>query len=346
MGVHIDTRAGAPPTFGLGLARAVRPLLGVSLMTKLIGANALIVVIAAAVIRFTSPPESTQQVLVMAAAFVVAVAVNLLLVWVALRPVHDLEQVATQLWRGDLDARVRISPLADVHIARTGVMLNSLLDALAAERERLRHLAAQLIRVGDEDRMRITHELHDSVAQRAAALMYQAASSARAAESEAQRDQLEEMRLTAADIVEELQTLSQSIHPRVLDDLGVEAALSWLGRTTAQRSELDIAVHASGGVGLPTATEWALYRVAQESLRNIERHARAQSVTIRLTRDAQTVRLEIIDDGIGFDVAEAEARRPGMGLSSVRERMSLVNGTLRVDSAPHAGTRIVATVPV
>ena len=94
------------------------------------------------------------------------------------------------------------------------------------------------------------------------------------------------------------------------------------------------------------ATEAALYRVAQESLRNVERHASAQSVTVRLTREDSTVRLEIIDDGVGFDVADAKVRRPSMGLFSVRERMSLVNGTLHVDSAPGAGTRILATVPV
>ena len=346
MGVHIDTRTAASPPFQLSLKGLLRPLLGVSLLSKLLGANTLIVVGAATVIRLAAPPESPEQLVVMASAFLVAVGVNLLLVWLALRPVHDLEHVATRLWRGDLDARVPASPLADVHLARAGVMLNSLLDALAAERQRLRQLAAQVIRVGDEERMRLTHELHDSVAQRAAALMYQAASSSRAAESEEQRERLEEMRVTAADIVEELQTLSQSIHPRVLDDLGIEAALSWLGRTTARRSEFDVMVQASGGTGLPTATEWALYRVAQESLRNVEQHARAQRVTVRLTRDGGAVRLEIIDDGIGFSVANAKARRPGMGLFSVRERMSLVNGTLRVDSAPGAGTRILATVPV
>lgn len=346
MGVQVETRAAAPPPVHLSLVKLLRPILRVSLLGKLLGANALIVVIAAVVIRLTAPPESREQIVVIAGAFVVAVAVNLLLVWLALRPVHDLEQVATQLWHGDLDARVPASPLADVQIVRTGVMLNSLLDALAAERQRLRHLAAQVIRVGDEERMRITHELHDSIAQRAAALMYQAASGARAAENEAQREQLESMRLTASDIVEELQTLSQSIHPRVLDDLGIEAALSWLGRTTGERTDLTIAVHASGGTGLRTETEWALYRVAQESLRNVERHARAEHVTVRLTREDGAVRLEVIDDGIGFNVANAEARRPGMGLFSVRERMALVNGSLHVDSTPGAGTRVLATVAV
>jgi signal transduction histidine kinase len=346
MGVRVEAGTAASPPFRENLISAVRPLLGVSLMSKLIGANALIVMVAATVIRVTAPPESPGQLTVVTAAFVAAVAVNLLLVWLALRPVYDLERVATQLWRGNLTARVPASPLADVHIARTGIMLNSLLDTLAAERERLRHLTAQVIRLGDEERMRITHELHDSVAQRTAALMYLAASGARTAESDDQRQQLEAMRLTAADIVEELQMLSQSIHPRVLDDLGIEAALSWLGRTTAERTGLHVAVDASGGRGLPTATEWALYRVAQESLRNVQRHARAERVSVRLTREGRVVRLEIVDDGVGFVVADAEARRPGMGLFSVRERMSLVDGTLHVDSTEGAGTRILATVPL
>lgn len=346
MGVHVEARTTAPRSVGRTFMTLLRPILGVPLLGKLLGANALIVLIAAMVIRFTAPPQSPQQLTVMAVAFFVAVGVNLLLVWLALRPVHDLEAIAERLYRGDLNARVPSSPLADLHIARTGVMLNNLLDTLVAERERLRHLAAQVIRVGDEERMRITHELHDSVAQRAAALMYQAASGMHAAETEEQREQFEFMRTTASDIVQELQDLSQSIHPRVLDDLGIDAALNWLGRTTTERGEVEVLVQASGGGGLPTAVEWALYRVAQESVRNVERHAQATVASIRLTRDGTQMRLEVIDDGIGFDVSDAEERRPGMGLFSARERLALVNGTLRVDSAPGAGTRILAIVPV
>lgn len=345
MGAQLITRAAAPRTFWSTVSTAARPLLAVPLLGKLLGANAIIVVLAAAVIRLSAMPDSPDQVTVLTIAFFVAVAVNLVLVWLALRPVHALEGVAEQLWRGELDARVPASPLADAHMARTGVMLNSLLDALAAERQRLRHLAAQVIRVGDEERMRITHELHDSVAQHAAALMYQAASGVTDAEREAERERFEEMRLTAAGIVNELQVLAQSIHPRVLDDLGIEAALSWLGRTTRERGELEVQVETSGGSGLSTAAEWALYRAAQESLRNTERHASASRATIRLTRQDHVVRLEIADDGVGFDVADADERRPGMGLFSVRERLALVNGTLRVESEPGAGTRIIATVP-
>ncbi|HSJ64179.1 MAG TPA: ATP-binding protein [Gemmatimonadaceae bacterium] len=345
MGVHIATSASAPRSLGSILIEWMRPALRVPLLGKLLGANAIIVVLAASVIRFETV-DSPGQLAIMVGAFFLAVAVNMALVWIALRPLHALERIAEQLWRGDLDARVPSSPLADAHMERTGTMLNSLLDALAAERQRLRHLAAQVIRVGDEERMRITHELHESVAQQAAALMYQAASGVSTAKSETHRDCFETIRVSAASIVNELQALSQSIHPRVLDDLGVEAALSWLVRTTRDRTDLDVQLEATGGTGLPTAVEWTLYRVAQESLRNIERHANATTALVRLTRDDRRVQLEITDDGVGFDVADAEARRPGMGLFSVRERLALVNGTLCVDSAQGAGTRILATVPI
>jgi signal transduction histidine kinase len=345
MGVHIATSASAPRSLQSILIDWMRPALRVPLLGKLLGANAIIVVLAASVIRFETV-DSPGQLSVMVGAFFLAVGVNMALVWIALRPLHALEKITEQLWRGDLDARVPSSPLADAHMERTGMMLNSLLDALAAERQRLRHLAAQVIRVGDEERMRITHELHDSVAQQAAALMYQAASGVASAEGATHRECFETIRVSAASIVNELQALSQSIHPRVLDDLGVEAALSWLVRTTRGRTDLNVQLEASGRTGLPSAVEWALYRVAQESLRNIERHASATTALVRLTRDDRRVQLEITDDGVGFDVADAEARRPGMGLFSVRERLALVNGTLRVDSAQGAGTRILATVPV
>jgi signal transduction histidine kinase len=345
MGIHLLPQVRVAGSVRLVIGKVMRPILSVPLLGKLLGANAIIVVVAAVLIRLHALPGSPNQLEVMAAAFFAAVAVNLLLVWLALRPVHELERVAEQLWNGQLDVRVPASPLSDAHIARTGVMLNCLLDALAAERQRLRHLAAQVIQVGDEERMRITHELHDSVAQHAAALMYQAAAGVAGSMREEDRELFESLRLTAAGIVSDLQTLATSIHPRVLDDLGIEAALTWLGRTTQERTDLVVQVEASGGKGLATAAEWALYRAAQESLRNTERHANATRATVRLTRERDIMRLEIADDGIGFDVAGAEARRPCMGLFSVRERLALVNGSLEVHSAPGAGTRIIATLP-
>jgi signal transduction histidine kinase len=93
------------------------------------------------------------------------------------------------------------------------------------------------------------------------------------------------------------------------------------------------------------ATAAALYRVAQEALRNVERHARAESARLTLRADGAHVILDVTDDGRGFDVAEAEARRPGMGLFSMRERLGLVGGALDVHTSPGRGTRVRARAP-
>ena len=97
---------------------------------------------------------------------------------------------------------------------------------------------------------------------------------------------------------------------------------------------------------IPAPVASVLYRVAQEALRNAARHADARNVELRVRHDATSASLEVTDDGRGFDVQRAEERRPGMGLFSMRERVSLVNGTLTVASTPGRGTRVVATIPL
>ena len=137
------------------------------------------------------------------------------------------------------------------------------------------------------------------------------------------------------------------MHPRVLDDLGLVAALDWLARQTRTQSPLDVQVEATDfDPPIPAPLAAALYRVAQEALRNAARHADAKRVDIRLRRDGTSAVLEIEDDGQGFDVALAEKRRPGMGLFSMRERIGLVGGRFIVHSTPERGTRVVAIVPL
>jgi len=141
--------------------------------------------------------------------------------------------------------------------------------------------------------------------------------------------------------------MSHTIHPRVLDDLGLVAALEWLARQTRQEGVLEVEVEAAPGAeSVPKAAASVLYRVAQESIRNVVQHARARNVRIVLGTDGELAKLSVIDDGHGFDVRSAEARRPGMGLFSIRERVSLVNGTVDIQSVPGRGARVIATVPL
>ena len=326
----------------------IERVLRVPLLAKLAGANLLIVVAALTGVVFErrlNTPGSAVSILGLALA--ASLIVNLALVYVALRPLTDLELTATRLSAGDMDARVPTSVLADRDMARVGTTLNALLDQLTEDRTRERRLAAQVISAQDDERARVARELHDSTAQTIAAIMLQLGAAARESTSEPLDARIATLRELAAEALEEVRSMSHTMHPRVLDDLGLAAALEWLARQAREQGPTIVEVDASElDVALPAPVAAALYRVAQEALRNSARHARASRVDIRLRQDGRQAMLEIEDDGVGFDVGQAEKRRPGMGLFSMRERMALVNGRLAVNSARGRGTSVVATVPI
>lgn len=217
-----------------------------------------------------------------------------------------------------------------------------------ADAARMRVLAALTIRAQDDERARVARELHDSTAQSIAALAYQLAAAARDCTDPGMTRRLHEMRELAGDILEEVRSMAHAMHPNVLDDLGLESALEWISRKTEEHTELKVdlqAVSNPDAAALPREAAAALYRVAQESIRNIERHSGARHVHITLLQRPDHVALDIEDDGQGFDLQEAAERRPGMGLFAMRERLGLVDGTLEIDTAPGRGTRIHASVP-
>lgn len=217
-----------------------------------------------------------------------------------------------------------------------------------ADAARMRVLAALTIRAQDDERARVARELHDSTAQSIAALAYQLAAAARDCTDPGMTRRLHEMRELAGDILEEVRSMAHAMHPNVLDDLGLESALEWISRKTEEHTGLKVdlqAVSNPDAAALPREAAAALYRVAQESIRNIERHSGARHVHITLLQRPDHVALDIEDDGQGFDLQEAAERRPGMGLFAMRERLGLVDGTLEIDTAPGRGTRIHASVP-
>ena len=324
-------------------------MLGVPLLLKIAGANALIVIIAAAISLGMHDMNRAGMTLasVMIVALVVSLIVNLVLVQVALRPIRDLEDTARRVWSGDLEARVAPSLVADRHMRRVGRTINILLDALTSDRARMRRLASLVITAQDEERSRIARELHDSTAQSLTAIVLQLSAAARDARVPELAERLSEVKEMAGSALEEVRTLSHRVHPRVLDDLGLVPAVRWLARQARDSAGVDVTVDALGEPeAIPAPAASVLYRVAQEALANAVRHASPTSVAIVVQTDADTATLEVADDGRGFDLAEAEARRPGMGLFSMRERVSLVDGQLDVISAPGSGTRVVARVPL
>jgi signal transduction histidine kinase len=283
------------------------------------------------------------------AIIMLALVVHVALVLIALRPIRDLETVAERVWQGDFGARVEQSAIADHEVLRIGSMFNILLDGLVSDRARMRALAAQVIEVGDKERAVLARELHDSTAQHLAALLLQLSAAVRDCRDPALADRLSEMRDAAEQITEEVRLLSHTVHPRVLDDLGLVAALHKLARESSTGTGIDVDVNADAlTMRLSRSVESVLYRVGQEAVRNATRHASPRHIWLTLISDGAKAQLEIRDDGHGFDLRAVEKNgiAGGMGLLSMRERIALVDGSLEIKTAPTGGTTIVAIVPL
>ncbi|MBP1621119.1 MAG: ATPase [Acidobacteria bacterium] len=214
----------------------------------------------------------------------------------------------------------------------------------AAEQE-VRTLNRRLLTAFEDERRRLGRELHDDVSQRLARLAIDAARieadrPATPAGTEPVSVREEIVKLSA-----DVHALSRRLHPAMLDDLGVVEALRAEGERFARAEAIGVALKLEAPDGaLPRDTALGLYRVAQEALRNVARHARAGNVTLALRPRGRGVELEVRDDGVGFD--PAARRGSGLGLASMVERMHLVGGTLAIRRAPQGGTIVVAWVPV
>lgn len=339
---HPTAHSAARAALGSGIP-AVRAILGVPLPVKLIGASSLAIAVTAVLVSAHVVFPGGRWFL--ALALVAVLALNLALVMLALKPVRDLQMVADAVSRGEWGHRVTESWLADRRISTTTTTVNRLLDDVQQERARARTLARRVARAQDEERSRIAKDLHDSTAQTLMAVALQLKAIEHRASDHPATAEVSQARELLVSGIEELRGLAHGLYPRILEDLGLIAALTWLGRSTQQRS--GVIVHLIAPTALPAEQSDvgpAMFRVAQEAVSNAVRHGGAKHVTITLTGDATTISMVIRDDGAGFD-PEAAAASGGMGLFAMRDRMSLVGGTLTIGSTPGAGSTVTAVAP-
>jgi signal transduction histidine kinase len=329
------------------LPRWVVATLGVPLIGKIAGANAIIVAAAVGVAVIGGMVgQGSQLWVVLLLALGLGLGVNAILVFIALRPLKDLEDTAHRVSKGELGARVPGSVVADAGIQRVGNTLNVLLDHLDADRARMRALADDVIQAGDRERASIARELHDSTAQTLAALLLELTVLTAQNSDPELRERIARIRSIVSDVLDEVRLLAHTVHPRVLDDLGLGAALQLLARESLERSNVRVTYSGPAKVtSIDNASASALYRVAQEAVGNAIRHARAKSIVIRLDVGASEAELEIADDGTGFSPEVVEQRRPGLGLFTMRERAALVGGRLTLQSGVGEGTRVSVIVP-
>jgi two-component system sensor histidine kinase UhpB len=250
--------------------------------------------------------------------------------------------------RGIFDGR---GVLAEVQaVGRDVTELRGAMDELAAARERLQGLSRRLLEVQESERKSLARELHDDIGQALTALKLGLEALQRSRDGAAQRARIAEALDTTQHILERVRQLSLSLRPLQLDDLGLAAAL----RSHLDRQAVlgDFAPHPAiqdFPARLPPELETACFRVAQEAVNNIVRHARARNVWLQLAEEGASLVLTVRDDGGGFDV-EAARRRAALGQSlgvvSMAERAALAGGELRIESAPGAGTTVRAAFPL
>jgi signal transduction histidine kinase/ABC-type uncharacterized transport system substrate-binding protein len=225
--------------------------------------------------------------------------------------------------------------------------------AHALERQRsetqVRDLAGRLLTAQEEERRRIARDLHDDVNQELTAQSIALSTLGKRltdVATPADREELGRLETRTSDLARAIRHLSHSLHPGALQHVGLVAALRGYCRGFEREHGLPVTVEPASDLGaVPSDVALCLYRVTQEGLGNVARHAKADHVRLALSREGADVVLTIADDGRGFDLAEAR-RQHGLGLISLDERVRIVGGRLTIDSQPERGTELRITVPL
>lgn len=229
-----------------------------------------------------------------------------------------------------------------------------LLVSLRKKEESLQGLLRKTITAQEEERRRISRELHDETSQVLSALimnidLLESQIEAQAPARDASRARVEAVKALAEEAARNLDKMMLDLRPALLDELGLIAALRWYVAQVSDLWGVPIEFEGERLARLPEHVEVAAFRIVQEAVSNVVRHAQASKATVTVTAQPRALRVEVADDGIGFDAAEAAARaRTGesVGLMGMRERAELAGGSLNVVSAPGQGTRVWAEIPL
>lgn len=291
-----------------------------------------------------------------------AIAISALLARRITHPLHQLTRAARAIAHGDLRQQVRLrsrDELQDLanafnlmsHSLATNVTeLVKTRSEVSEKAQELERLLGRLVRTQEEERSRIAKDVHDGPTQLVIAALYeaQAASACLAADRQQAGAKLDRASQLLNDAVVEMRRVIFNLRPPVLDDIGLVAALRRDTHALEETTGLPCHFQVEGQpIRLPQPAEIALYRVVQEALSNIRRHAQASHVELTVTWQPQLVRIVVADDGQGFELSQETAdASANLGLISMRERARSIGGQLALESGPGQGTRVTLTVPL
>jgi signal transduction histidine kinase len=231
-------------------------------------------------------------------------------------------------------------------------MLEEQNQQIRAQTSQLQRLSVQLMNVKDNEGRRIARELHDSSGQFTAALLMNLGMLAKNMESaDAALTSLVEGSIAyARELDREIRTTSYLLHPPMLDEIGLSAALRWYLQGLKQRASLEVELLIQEDFGrLPADAELTIFRIVQECMTNVHRHSGSRSASVEITREEGVVLLAVADTGRGIaakELANLLSEGSGVGLRGIRERIRSLNGDLRVESEQGRGTTVIVTLPI
>jgi signal transduction histidine kinase len=224
---------------------------------------------------------------------------------------------------------------------------NRMEETLRQEAARLQTLSRRLVQVQEDERRHLARELHDELGQVLTGLKLTLEMNARAGRTGEARTSLGNAQALVDGLIAQVQDMALQLRPAMLDELGLLPAVLWhLEQYTAQTNVRVTLEHRGLDRRFAADLETAAYRIVQEALTNAARHARVSDVTVRLWSTDDTLGVQVLDQGDGFDAEAALAAGTSSGLSGMRERAALLGGQLTVESAPDAGTRVTAELPL
>jgi two-component system, NarL family, sensor histidine kinase UhpB len=307
-------------------------LLQFPLRWKLIGANALLL-LAGLVVVLAAPQNAGERAAALLVLFVAA-AVNVVLVYLALAPLTAIQSVAEAVTHGDFGRRVPPMLLADRDADSSRRAFNRLLDHLAADNARLRRLAGEVTHAREVERVAVSHELREGVAQMLFALKMELGATVSDHGAPLAGARAKAAYAIATEAMEDVRRLAGTLTPPALSELGLKLALE----TLARRAESDqggpaVKIYVDDELGQPSdMINLMLYRVAERAVRNVLSHGDVAQASIALRRRGSMFELDVEDDGVPIDPSSPDPLSAEPGLFGLREMLSQAGGDLRFET--------------
>jgi PAS domain S-box-containing protein len=226
-------------------------------------------------------------------------------------------------------------------------------QSIREQQEDLRSLSLQIMSAQEGERGRISRELHDGVGQQLTAMKYMLESirtAAKAGEQERLLGQIGEASELAMQIIDDLRAISLDLRPTMLDDLGLKPTLEWFVRQYTKRYDTAVEIRCEiANENLPAAVSTTVFRIVQEALGNVAKHAQAKRVSVSVRDIGETLKIQVEDDGVGFNatkLSQKQALQGCSGILNMKERAHFLGGEFRVDTATGKGTRLFITIPI